>query len=406
MQLQKGQKVKLEELVRDGNFSVDVMLSMNSGTADITCFGVDGDNKLADDRYFVFYNQTSSPEGAIKMQTGGNKTAFQIRMKELPSFIKKLVVTIALDGDISMKNLTSGEMTLQAGGVLQASFPFTGNDFTTEKAIILCEIYEKGGIWRLSPVANGFNGGLNALLAYFGGEESGSGKTKAPVLPVSPAPIQDIKIPPKAVQSAPPQPAPQQPEKRSVVSLKKSGDTHKINLSKNGGRIHANLNWNKGQKKGFFGGSKGVDLDLACMYRLVTGEMGVVQALGNTFGNETNVPYIRLDQDDRTGTSLNGENMFFSRPETIDFAIVFTFIYEGAANWKETDAVVTLSQSGSPDIEIRVDNGRSSERFCVIASMTNHNGHLEIKKEEKFFNGHREVDRCYGFGFQWKAGRK
>lgn len=71
MQMQKGQKVRLEELTKDGGFSVEVMLNMKRGAVDITCFGVDENNKLSDDRYFVFYNQTSSPEGAIIMQEGG-----------------------------------------------------------------------------------------------------------------------------------------------------------------------------------------------------------------------------------------------------------------------------------------------------------------------------------------------
>lgn len=278
-----------------------------------------------------------------------------------------------------MKDLSSGEMTLWAEGMAKASYSFTGNDFVSEKAIILCEIYEKAGCFRVSPVASGFNGGLSSLLAYYGGEETDSNSTKP--------------LPEKPII---------QPEKRTVVSLKKSGDTHKISLTKNKGTIHANLNWNKNQKKGFYGGNQNIDLDLACMYRLVTGEKGVIQALGGSFGSETSPPYIRLDQDDRTGTSLNGENMFFSKPELIDFAVVFAYIYEGVANWRETDAVVTLSQPGEPNIEICVNHGSSSERFCVIASLASRNGHLEVKKEEKFFPGHREVDGGYGFGFLWR----
>lgn len=391
MQMQRGQKVKIEEFTGDGNFSVEVELNMKKGTADITCFGVDSENKLSDDRYFVFYNQTSSPKGEIILKDNGNKTCFEIHIRELPDFVKKLVFTIALDGDGSMKDLEKGEMKILTGGGVQASFSLSGNDFISEKAVILCEIYEKAGVWRVSPVGSGFNGGLSNLLAYYGGEETGKSAT-AP-LPLIP----DLKTPQKLSP---------EPEKRTVVSLKKSGDTHKISLTKSNGTIHANLNWNKIQKKGLFGGNKSVDIDLACMYRLVTGEMGVIQALGGGFGSETAPPYIRLDQDDRTGANVNGENMFFSKPGVIDFAVVFAFIYEGVANWRETDAIVTLSQPGEPNIEIPVENGSSNERFCVIASMASRNGHLEVKKEEKFFRGHREVDAHYGFGLQWRNARK
>jgi len=378
LQLQKGQRIKLEDIVENNNFKIQVTLQ-SKGVEDVTCFGVDENNKLSDDRYFVFYNQLSSPKNEITMNNSGNVTCFNIQLNNLPESIKKLVITIASENGI-MKDIVSGSMKLISNNEVKAEFLFNGNDFQNEKAIILSEIYQKNKIWRISSVADGFNGGLSALLKFFGGEE---------VKPTS-------------------QPKQYKEETKSpkVISLKKKGDTHKISLSKNSGTIHVNLNWSKNSKKGFFGTSKAIDLDLACMYRLKSGEKGVIQALGNSFGSKDKPPYIKLDKDDRTGESNDGENMFFTKPESIDFAIVFAFIYEGIPNWSDTNAVVTLQQSGSPDIEIKIDNSNVREILCVIASMSNDNGNLEIKKEEKFFNGHEQADKYYGFGFRWVAGRK
>ena len=50
----------------------------------------------------------------------------------------------------------------------------TGGDFAKEKAVIAIEIYRKD-VWRIGCVAGGFDGGLSALLAHFGGEEVGEG---------------------------------------------------------------------------------------------------------------------------------------------------------------------------------------------------------------------------------------
>ena len=186
------------------------------------------------------------------------------------------------------------------------------------------------------------------------------------------------------------------------ISLKKSGESHKIDLKKNRQRIHVNLNWD--QRQGLF--SRGIDLDLACMYRLKDGRQGVIQALGSSFGASDQPPYIRLDKDDRSGASVNGENMDFFRPELIDFAIVFAFIYEGVPNWRATNARVVLSQQGEPDIEVHIDNPNSNERFCVLASLTGRDGGLEVRREDLFFNSHRAVDAHYHFGFRWVAGRK
>ena len=142
------------------------------------------------------------------------------------------------------------------------------------------------------------------------------------------------------------------------------------------------------------------------MYRLKTGHQGVIQALGNSFGSANTVPYIFLDQDDRTGQSVNGENMWFKKPELIEFAIVFAYIYEGTPNWQDTNARVVLKQPGEAPIEIFIDNPDHYNQFCVIASLTAKENQLEVKREERFFRSHREVDNAYGFGFRWVAGHK
>ena len=78
----------------------------------------------------------------------------------------------------------------------------------------------------------------------------------------------------------------------SKISLKKSGESHKIDLTKNRRRIHVNLNWD--QRRGLF--SRGIDLDLACMYRLKDGRQGVIQALGNSFGAADQPPLHQAGQ--------------------------------------------------------------------------------------------------------------
>lgn len=408
MELLKGQKVKLADMTFSSQIEMQVAAKMKAGEADITCFGVDNTGKLSDDRYFIFYNQTSSPEQAIVMRNSSSGISFSIDLKKLPSSIKKLVFTVAADEPAAMKDVESGHLSVAAGGQNLADFSFTGSQFQQEKAVILCELYEKDGIWRVSVVCSGFNGGLSALLKHFGGEEV----APAPVPAPAPTPVPVLKPSSKAPVSPAPAPVPDTskavtPSSNKPVSLKKSGDSHKISLKKNNNEVHVNLNWNTGAKKGLFGiKSGGIDLDLACMYRLKTGEMGVIQALGNSFGSAVQPPYIFLDQDDRTGTSQNGENMWFKKPELIDFAIVFAYIYEGVANWKTTDACVVLKQHGAPDIVIRMDESKSQERFCVIASLQARGSELEVMREERFYRGHQEVDRAYGFGFRWKEGRK
>ena len=91
-------------------------------------------------------------------------------------------------------------------------------------------------------------------------------------------------------------------------------------------------------KKGFLGsllggGSNGVDLDLGCMFEFKDGSKGIVQALGNHFGQLDRSPYIFLDGDDRTGSVSLGENLYINGKhwDQIKRVMVFAFIYEGVA---------------------------------------------------------------------------
>ena len=181
MQLQKGQKVKFNDLGLTTDFIAECSVK-GSLVIDISCFGLDENNKLKDDRYMVFYNQKSSPNNEIKL-IAENPSKFQINANSLPINASKLVFTAAIDGNQTMNQLEMIEFKIG-----DAVFQLSGKDFTQEKAIIVAEVYKKDDIWRLSAVGQGFNGGLEALLVSFGGQAATS---PAPP-PVAPANKQTV----------------------------------------------------------------------------------------------------------------------------------------------------------------------------------------------------------------------
>lgn len=196
-----------------------------------------------------------------------------------------------------------------------------------------------------------------------------------------------------------------------AVELKKG---QKVNLKKKRsealGEILINLNWHQpAPKGGFFKKAKAIDLDLGCLYELEDGQKGCVQALGNAFGSLNRPPYIALDGDDRTGAAEGGENLRINGAEVsrIKRVLVYTFIYEGIANWQEADGVVTVKCPGSPDIVVRMDEYGSREPMCAIAMLENYMGQtFSVEKLVRFFSGHREMDQAYGWGLDWRPGRK
>jgi tellurite resistance protein TerA len=392
--LVKGQKVKLEELAVGSTFEAGLSCRISGASPDISCFGIDADGRLSDDRYFIFYNQRRSPEGAIEARgpSGNYDERFAVDLAKLPASIVRLVFVATIDGSATFAALSSGRFDLIVAGDSAASYRLAGSDFSAEKAVIIGEVYLKT-VWRLAAVGQGFNGGLSALLKHFGGEE--------------------ISVPAPAPE---PDPAPAEPKvSLSKVRLDKQGEKHKISLSKDSGPqvFHINLQWDQPSASGggflgrLLGGSKGgADLDLGCMWRDRQGNQGVIQPLGNRFGSQHSVPYILLDKDDRSGEAADGENMRIYRPDTLAVVLVFAMIYEGTANFTDVNARLTIFDGRGGEILIPLNAPDPRRTFCAVATIINDGGSIQVSKEERYFQGHQDCDQRYGFGFRWVAGKK
>ena len=183
-QLSRGQKSKLADLTPALQLRTQIAAQASGLTFDYSCFGIDADGKLSDDRYFVFYNQTASPEGAIKLQSAGT---FDLDLNLVPASIARLVFVATIDGNGTMANLQSGAFVLSANGSEVARFELRGSDYGAEKAIMVAEIYRKD-VWRVAAVGQGFAGGLDAVLKHFGGEAMEETPPIAPP-PSSPPPV-------------------------------------------------------------------------------------------------------------------------------------------------------------------------------------------------------------------------
>jgi tellurite resistance protein TerA len=405
--LSRGQKTKLSDLTPALQLRAEINTVAPGLTFDFSCFGVDASEKLSDDRYFVFYNQKTSPESAISMSGNGQ---FDIDLARMPATIKKLVFVATIDGAGEMRSLSNSFFRLSASGGEVAKFDFSGSDFGAEKALIVAEIYLKD-IWRLAAVGQGFAGGLSALLKHFGGEEVEAAAPPPPPVVVPPP----ARVAPPVPVAPPPPPAPinvtppTPPVRLTKVTLDKRGEKSKLDLRKGGGvqPIHVNLNWNAPQKRGFLSGlSAAPDLDLGCMYRMKNGELGVIQPLGGNFGAQSQSPFIFLDKDDRSGAANDGENLTIFRPDLIDMVLVFAMVYEGASDFAQVGGRLTIKEPNGNEIFMQLNSPERGRNFCAICSVRAAGDSVEITKEEQYFPGHREADDRYGFGFTWRAARK
>lgn len=221
--------------------------------------------------------------------------------------------------------------------------------------------------------------------------------------------------------AAPPAPSPSFDKRAPAapaagpVSLTKRGQS--VSLVKGGGSVRINLNWQQAPAPAPGGGglfkkltqaaSGKIDLDLGCLFELADGRKGVVQALGNAFGDLSGPPWIKLDKDDRSGTSTDGENLLLADAHAAEIKriIVFAFIYEGAQNWSKAGGIVTIHSGGEP-VTIPLDETRDGVGMCAICVITGGPNGFTVQREVQYVKGHKQLDESFGFGMNWVRGSK
>ncbi|MFF0741469.1 TerD family protein [Streptomyces sp. NPDC004111] len=202
---QRGHKAKISDLTAGTDLYVGVQIGGPGLTFDISCFGLDANEQLTDDRYFIFFNQPKSPEESMQLlgPQAGDTESFRVTLDRIPQHIQKLSFTATIDGAGQMSQAGPGYVRIVAGGEEVARYSFNGSEFTTERAVMLGDFYLKD-VWRFAAVGQGFDGGLEALLKNFGGEVAEEEQ------PAAPAPQQGATpgFAPPAQAGVPPQPAP------------------------------------------------------------------------------------------------------------------------------------------------------------------------------------------------------
>lgn len=434
--------------------------------------------KVRSDNDFVFYNQPMHPSGAVrhegKQQGPTVLDALSVQLTTVEPQVETIVIAASSDGGTfgQFRGLYVRVLDAASGAEV-ARFDPTGA--TSETAFVLGELYRRQGAWKFRAVGQGYASGLAGLATDFGisvDEPAAPAPQQqfTPPPPPPPPPTQQF-APPNQQQFAPPPPPPQYatppqqqyappppnqqfapppqfappnqqqyapppqqqqyapppptggaPVNLSKISLTKESPS--VSLTKQGatgGTMRINLNWTsqqQPQRTGLFGrkrGGGGLDLDLSCFFELADGRIGSVRALDRSFGALDRPPFIRLDQDDRTGSSATGENLDIN----LDFAgqlrriLVFTSIYEGANDFRGVHATATLYPLNCPPIEMTLDGCMDDSRDAVLAHIENINGELVVRREGTFIRppagrpgaGIIEIAQRYNWDFGFKAGR-
>ncbi|MGW0290895.1 DEDDh family exonuclease [Streptomyces tuirus] len=136
---------------------------------DVVAFVVDEDEQVCCDEDFVFYGAPENPGGTVRLHSDGpTEQTIGVDLAALPPSARKVVVAAAIDGsptfgDVGAIHISSGPGP-SAAPLAQATLDAA----TTERTLLLAELYRRGPLWRLRTVGQGYDQGLGALARGYG----------------------------------------------------------------------------------------------------------------------------------------------------------------------------------------------------------------------------------------------
>ena len=148
----------------------DVRIDGLPPQASVLAFLVGPDGRVRGDADFVFFNNPSVPGVAVD----GHRAA--IDLAAVPDGVDKVVVA-AVQDDADPAPLTASPLAVTVGPDGTA-LPVTG--LTTERAVVLAEVYRRAGQWKLRNVAAGWTEGFAALVRAHGVDVDDEGPSASP----------------------------------------------------------------------------------------------------------------------------------------------------------------------------------------------------------------------------------
>ena len=314
MQLQRGQKVKLENIAQLECF-VRWTTPKKQMEIDVSSFLLQADGRCEKDEYFIFYGQPNSPNHSVRYakQTALDGSIF-VQLNQVPQTIEKIAIALTIhEGDtqnLRFQEVQTIELIMKDALTGTTLYTYTfGEDLQKETAIVIGELYRHQGQWKFNVIGSGFNGGLAALCLNYGLEIEES----EPSLPKE-----------ETIHGVPSQAAPVQEKpilQKMDVSLKKK---QSVSIAKSP-KIVATLEWANPKK----------DLDLYCFYVLKNGDIGKVYY--RSMGQANREPFITLDGDSRLAGK---ETIVIHNPSKLKYALIsaYSAVENGVGSFKSMKA--------------------------------------------------------------------
>ncbi|WP_287001395.1 TerD family protein, partial [Gordonia sp. UBA7860] len=152
-------------------FTVNVSWSsarLAAPEVDVVAFELGSDGNVLSDDEFVFFNRPASPDGVMVLSIDGDREqGISVDLRAVADDASRITVGATIEGQ------TFGELGALAVDVTTPDFGIASavlDAATTERSMIIAEIYRRRGVWRLRMVGQGFDDDLAGFATRHGVE--------------------------------------------------------------------------------------------------------------------------------------------------------------------------------------------------------------------------------------------
>ena len=185
--LQKGQRV---DLTKDRPSLKNVLIGLGwdinhyDGETDFdldaSAFMTKANGKVGNENDFIFYGNLNHVSGSVQ-HMGDNRTGegdgddevIKVQLDKIPSDYDTISFTVTIyEAEKRLQNFGMVENAYvrlidEDTGEELIRFDLT-EDFSTETALVVAEIYKRDGQWKFAAIGSGYDGGLKALCKEYG----------------------------------------------------------------------------------------------------------------------------------------------------------------------------------------------------------------------------------------------
>ncbi|MFZ2526866.1 MAG: TerD family protein [Rhodococcus sp. (in: high G+C Gram-positive bacteria)] len=134
---------------------------------DVVAFLLGDDDRVDTDDDFVFYNNPIVDDGVVELTVDGpSEQCVRLDLAALPEDCRRIAIAAAIGGDRTFGDLGAVSVTVDGDDTTAATFVLDAG--TTERTLVLTEIYRRADRWRLRAVGQGYDDDLAALVARYG----------------------------------------------------------------------------------------------------------------------------------------------------------------------------------------------------------------------------------------------